>query len=31
MSLDNAVDLVDYAFKNGDQGDMFVQKLHPVL
>ena len=26
MSLDNAVDLVDYAFKNGDQGDMFVQK-----
>lgn len=26
MSLDNAVDLVDYAFHNCNQGDMFVQK-----
>ena len=26
MSLDNAVDLVDYAFNNCNQGDMFVQK-----
>jgi UDP-glucose 4-epimerase len=26
MSLDNAVDLVLYAFKHGKQGDMFVQK-----
>jgi UDP-glucose 4-epimerase len=26
MSLENAVDLVDYAFKNCGQGDMFIQK-----
>jgi UDP-glucose 4-epimerase len=26
MTLDNAVELVLYAFKNGKQGDMFVQK-----
>jgi len=26
MSLDNAVELVDYAFNNCNQGDMFVQK-----
>lgn len=26
MSLDDAVDLVMYAFKNGKQGDLFVQK-----
>ncbi len=26
MSLDDAVDLVHYAFKNGNQGDIFVQK-----
>ena len=26
MSLDEAVDLVLYAFKNGQQGDLFVQK-----
>jgi UDP-N-acetylglucosamine 4,6-dehydratase len=26
MSLDNAVDLVMHAFKNGNQGDIFVQK-----
>lgn len=26
MTLDNAVDLVLYAFKNGKQGEMFVQK-----
>ncbi len=26
MSLDEAVDLVIYAFKNGKQGDLFVQK-----
>ena len=26
MTLDNAVDLVMYAFKNGDNGDLFVQK-----
>jgi len=26
MSLDDAVDLVLYAFKNGNQGDIFVQK-----
>lgn len=26
MSLDDAVDLVDYAFKNCNQGDMFIQK-----
>lgn len=26
MSLDNAVDLVLYAYKNGRQGDIFVQK-----
>ena len=26
MSLDEAVDLVEYAFKNGNQGDLFVQK-----
>jgi UDP-N-acetylglucosamine 4,6-dehydratase/5-epimerase len=26
MSLDNAVELVLYAFKNGDLGDIFVQK-----
>ena len=26
MSLQNAVDLVTFAFENGDQGDLFVQK-----
>ena len=26
MSLDEAVDLVLYAFQNGNQGDLFVQK-----
>lgn len=26
MSLDDAVDLVLYAYENGDQGDLFVQK-----
>ena len=26
MTLDNAVDLVLYAFKNGKSGDIFVQK-----
>lgn len=26
MTLDDAVDLVLYAFKNGEQGDLFVQK-----
>ena len=26
MSLDEAVELVLYAFKNGNQGDLFVQK-----
>jgi len=26
MSLDNAVELVDFAFKNGNQGDLFIQK-----
>ncbi len=26
MSLDEAVDLVLYAFKNGNQGDLFIQK-----
>ena len=26
MSLNEAVDLVEYAFKNGNQGDLFVQK-----
>tara|TARA_B000000475_G_scaffold262572_1_gene248284 strand:+ start:820 stop:1326 length:507 start_codon:yes stop_codon:yes gene_type:complete len=26
MSLEESVDLVLYAFKNGDQGDIFVQK-----
>ena len=26
MSLDEAVELVMYAFKNGNQGDLFVQK-----
>tara|TARA_A100001015_G_scaffold248230_1_gene285499 strand:- start:1262 stop:2350 length:1089 start_codon:yes stop_codon:yes gene_type:complete len=26
MSLTNAVELVDYAFKNGNQGDLFIQK-----
>jgi UDP-N-acetylglucosamine 4,6-dehydratase len=26
MSLNDAVDLVEYAFKNGNQGDLFVQK-----
>ena len=26
MSLDKAVELVDYAFKNGNQGDLMVQK-----
>ena len=26
MSLNNAVDLVDYAFNNCNQGDMFIQK-----
>ena len=26
MSLDNAVDLVNYAFKNGNNGDIYIQK-----
>ncbi|MCF8196642.1 MAG: polysaccharide biosynthesis protein [Polynucleobacter sp.] len=26
MSLEDSVDLVEYAFKNGNQGDLFVQK-----
>ena len=26
MSLDDAVDLVDYAFKNANQGDLFIKK-----
>ena len=26
MSLDNAVDLVDYAFNNCNQGEIFIQK-----
>jgi len=26
MSLDNAVELVDFAFKNGKKGDLFIQK-----
>ena len=26
MSLNEAVDLVEYAFENGNQGDLFVQK-----
>ena len=26
MTLDNAIELVMYAFKNGKQGEMFVQK-----
>jgi UDP-glucose 4-epimerase len=26
MTLDDAVDLVLYAFKNGNQGDIFIQK-----
>ena len=26
MSLNNAVELVDFAFKNGNQGDLFIQK-----
>ena len=26
MSLDDSFDLVDFAFKNGEQGDIFVQK-----
>ena len=26
MSLDDSVDLVIHAFKNADQGDIFVQK-----
>ena len=26
MTLDDAVELVLYAFKNGNQGDLFVQK-----
>ena len=26
MSLNEAVDLAEYAFKNGNQGDLFVQK-----
>ena len=26
MSLDEAVDLVMYAFKNGNSGDLFIQK-----
>ena len=28
MTLEDAVDLVIYAFKNGKQGDLFVQKSH---
>lgn len=31
MSLDDAVDLVLYAFKNGKQGDLFVQKAPASL
>ena len=30
MTLDDAVDLVLYAFKNGNQGDIFVQKAPAV-
>ena len=30
MTLDDAVDLVLYAFKNGDNGDLFVQKAPAV-
>ena len=26
MSLDNAVELVNFAFKNGEQGDLLIQK-----
>ena len=26
MNLSNAVDLVEYALKNGNQGEIFVQK-----
>tara|TARA_B100001059_G_C17343388_1_gene337039 strand:- start:109 stop:519 length:411 start_codon:yes stop_codon:yes gene_type:complete len=26
MSLDDAVDLVDYAFENANQGDLFIKK-----
>ena len=31
MSLDEAVELVLYAFKNGNQGDLFVQKSQGVI
>lgn len=30
MNLDEAIDLVIYAFDNGKQGDLFVQKSHSV-
>ena len=30
MSLDNAVDLVDYAFNNCNQGEIFMLKHHLV-
>ena len=31
MTLEDAVDLVLYAFEHGEQGDLFVQKFSPVL
>lgn len=31
MTLEDAVDLVLYAFKNGDNGDIFVQKAPALL
>ena len=30
MNLSNAVDLVEYALKNGNQGEIFVQKSPAV-
>lgn len=30
MTLEEAVDLVLFAFENGESGDIFVQKLQPV-
>ena len=31
MSLEDSVNLVLYAFENGNNGDIFIQKLHHVL
>ena len=31
MTLEDAVDLVMYAFENGKNGDIFVQELLPLL